>query len=120
MAYETHVRSEEGIFEVRVYGKVDLPGRLKIREDVWRASRENNIDRLLVDLRKADFDMTTAELYDFGATFGEVEMPADARIAAVVQTADFGNKFTIAVAKSKGVRIEVFTGLDKAAEWLKE
>jgi hypothetical protein len=123
MPYEVTEDEAAGIVVVCVRGEATSDEHMNARKEAARLCQTHGYLRLLVDLRdlKTREVLSTAGLYEFGASYEKDGVPAHCRIAHVfprdkAAREDVG--FTTTVALNRGVLIGEFDTVEEARGWL--
>lgn len=79
------LRNIEGeIILAEISGSIDLEDRLEIRARIADACNAHPAPKIIVDYRDSDLQMSVADHYDFGNSFSESGIPADAQIVVLL------------------------------------
>jgi hypothetical protein len=79
------LRNIEGeIILAKISGSIDLEDRLEIRAQVADACNAHPAPKIIIDYRESDLQMSVADHYDFGNSFSESGIPANARIVVLL------------------------------------
>ncbi len=79
------VRNIEGeIIIAEISGEIDLEDRLNIRAQIADACGKHPAPKIIVDHRQSDLQMSVADHFDFGSSFGESGIPAEAKIVVLL------------------------------------
>ena len=123
MPYDVTMDEAAAIVLVRVRGEATDEEHRNARKEAARLCQSQGYRKLLVDLRdlKTREVVSTAGLYEFGASYEKDGVPADTRIAHVFpreKTAREDVGFTTTVALNRGVLIGEFDTVEEARNWL--
>ena len=111
---------EWGVIEVISRGDLDLAEMELERTKVGKMMQKNGFRKILVDDRAITSLPSSVELYQFGSTFWQSELPAKVIVAHVVHKDVLSEmEFLENVAVNRGTNVKTFTDYDDAFTWLK-
>jgi hypothetical protein len=119
LGHTIRVVEDDRIIEIRISGVGDLEEHAAIRDEAVRLCSARKINRILVDLRKAMFEMSAVDKFEFGKSFGAAGFPVAIRIAAVATEEHSAVEFIAAMAQARAFSLRVFLDEDEARGWLK-
>lgn len=101
-------------------GRLDLALCKKLLRETARAIKQSGDDHVLIDLRKADSLLGTADLYQLGIAFVGVSPLREARTAVLTRSQQVDRaEFAALVARNRGARLlRVFAGFEEATTGL--
>ena len=97
-------------------GPTTVQDRVRNRKKTVQFSQENNINKILVDMRGQTSLSNAVDIHDFGETMPETTRGF--QIAIVCTPGDTDAQFIETVAKNRGAFIKLFHSFDKALDWL--
>lgn len=116
MAYGIGV--DGSIVVLEFTGRGDYAEHVASRDKVFELCRENGIRDVLVDIRDAQMNLSTRELYEFGKGLAEALGPQEIRFAVLIRDKDRAPDTAAAIAQAKNVDLRVFLEADEARDWL--
>jgi len=105
---------------VHVDGEVTLPDAKRIAAAAHAAVQEHACRRILVDAREAVVRLSLLDLYELGESASRLMLGAVDGVALVVPAESLQpDRFFERVCQNRGLKLQVFTDLDEAVQWLK-
>jgi|GEM_PF-4364874 len=118
MPHKQSIISDKTILRMKLMGRIDLTERNTIKDEVAGICRMKLLRKILIDVRELDPVTSLIDLYDFGSTLTEIELPFDVKIAGVCKPDDLESTFPVTIAKNKLINISAFPNVRKALHWL--
>jgi len=118
MPHETHVDIGLGVVKVIYHDVVTIEERESVREETAYLVNDHNLKCILVDMRQCEMCLSTIDIFHFGETFDEVDLPQQLKICGVILPDDEDDKLLEIVALSRGTNIRYFTEYEQALKWL--
>ena len=118
MPHETHVDKEHGLVKVIYHGVVTVEEREAVRVETACLVNEYQLISILVDMRQCEMCLSTIDIFHFGQTFDEVNLPPNLKICGIILPDDEDDKLLETVALSRGTNLRYFTEYEKALKWL--
>jgi len=113
------VREDQGIIEVRSYGRVVLEDMLCSQKAVDRIYQERGYTKTLIDVREGTQLPSTVDLFIFGIGLRETYVAHAGKFAIVVSEATKpGLELVAATARKRGVQMMTFSSVKEACAWL--
>jgi len=108
----------DGIVRAEVSGAFNLENAKLFFLRILEHARDHGVDRVLIDTRSIEGDISASARFDFGTFMAEAR-PAPIRIA-LVGSADavWPDRILESVAVNRGVLAKVATDVGEATEWL--
>jgi len=100
-------------------GVVDFESSKKMLTDVAKAKRPPADFDVLIDLRRAQWRLNTADIYYLASALAEIPDAYRSKIAVLVLPgADFKQaEFLEICSKNRGLTVEAFTNFEDAIQW---
>jgi hypothetical protein len=102
--------------QVNTVGPYSLELDLSTIREIAEICSCDNPDKVLVDLRKINTNISIMDRYDIGVEVSSVMRP-EIRVAAVTRL-NLINYMGETVATNRGAKLKVFSKIEKALEWL--
>lgn len=118
MTHETHVDVDLGFVKVIYHGVVTIEERESVREETAYLVNEHQLKCILVDMRQCEMCLSTIDIFHFGQTFDEVNLPPNLKICGIILPDDEDDKLLETVALSRGTNLRYFTEMTQALRWL--
>jgi len=118
MPHETHVDVDLGLVRVIYHGVVMIEERESVREETAHLVNEHQLICILVDMRQCDMCLSTIDIFHFGQTFDEVDLPPNLKICGIILPDDEDDKLLETIALSRGTNLRYFTEYEQALKWL--
>ena len=119
--HSINILEDRGIIEVVTTGDLMLAEMEQERSKAGKIAKETGILRILVDDRGVTSVPSSVELYQFGATFWQSDLPPNVVVAHVVSPDVITEmEFLENVAVNRGTLVKTFIDIDKAFEWLEQ
>jgi hypothetical protein len=113
------VREDQGIIEVRLYGRIVLEDMLRSQRAVDRIYQERGYTKTLIDAREGTQLPSTVDLFIFGIGLRDTYIANAGKFAVLVSEATKpGLELIAATARKRGVQMMTFTSIKEAAGWL--
>ena len=113
------VREDQGIIEVRSYGRIVLEDMLRSQKAVDRIYQERGYTKTLIDVREGTQLPSTVDLFIFGIGLRETYVGNAGKFAIVVSEATRpGLELIAATARKRGVQMMTFSSVEEATGWL--
>jgi len=113
------VREEQGIIEVRSYGRVSIEDMVRSRKTVDRIYQERGYTKLLIDAREELQLPSTVDLFMFGIDLRETFIANVGKFAVVVsEKTKAGLELIAATARRRGIQMMTFASPNEATGWL--
>lgn len=106
----------KGFLEALVSGPYSLDRFKSQMRTAARATKDNRLKALLLDVRGLVGSPSTLDRHELGRS--GVEHQVDFRVAALVTPEQAQDTFASTVARNRGVNVRTFTDRGKALEWL--
>jgi hypothetical protein len=125
MPYEVAIDKANAVVRVRIHGTVSFDENCAARAEAARVLGDTGFHRLFVNLRDLTSNErgSTADCYDFGASYTQSGIPPSIRMAIVLprDPARRSNvKFILTVAANRGMSTREFDDPETAHAWLLE
>ena len=117
----TSIQIKNEILFISVNGKCPMDELQSTQFEASKISKEQGINRILVDLRKANLGLKPFQLFEINKMHGDL-FPVGTKHALIISetTGNPGDdKFVENVAANYGSYLRVFANLEHALEWLK-
>ena len=114
------IKIENNIMSISVVGKCSMDELKSAQFEASNISNEQGINRVLVDLRKANLGLKPFQLFEINKMHSDL-FPVGTKHALIISqtTGNPGDdKFVENVAANYGSYLKVFTDLENAIEWL--
>jgi hypothetical protein len=113
------IREDQGIIEVRSYGRVVLEDMLRSQKAVDRIYQERGYTKTLIDAREGTQLPSTVDLFIFGIGLRDTYVANAGKFAVVVSRATKpGMELIAATARKRGVQMMTFTSIKEATGWV--
>lgn len=120
MPHSFSVAGSPPVVIARVDGRVDLIYLQWVLYECVCQGRHKDIRRFLIDFKRSRLDLADVDVYP-DARYIASELPAGARVSAVVETPDASlQRFANSLAEAGNVFMKILSSEEKAAEWLYE
>ena len=107
-----------GVVRASVSGAFSLDNAKAFFNEIYRRSREEKVDRILIDARGITTDIPTIARFEFGEHMAE-QQPDAIKIALVGSTdMVWPERFLETVSVNRGVNAKVVTEIEDALNWL--
>jgi hypothetical protein len=116
MACELSILPDKSVVLSNLSGPTTIDDRVRNRAKTLEFARENNVNRVLLDMRRQESLSSTVDIHDFAATIPKIT--CGLKIAVVYNSGDAVPKFIETVAKNRGAFIKGFHCFDRALDWL--
>lgn len=114
------VREDQGIIELRSYGRVSIADMVRSRKAVDCLYQERGYTKLLIDAREALQLPSTVDLFMFGIELSETFIANVGKFAVVVsEETRPGLELIAATARRMGIQMMTFASPQEATGWLK-
>lgn len=118
MSHETHVDEGHGVVKVIYHDVVTVEEREAVRVETAYLVNEHQLKCILVDMRQCEMCLSTIDIFHFGESFDEVDLPQQLKICGIILPDDEDDKLLEIVALSRGTNIRYFTEYEQALKWL--
>lgn len=112
------LNKDQGIIEIRSYGKVENSDIENSIRRVTEIYKQSGVNKVIVDTTEQESMPSTLKIYSLFSLF-----PRDLLVAMVVnqEQPTKGNiRFAESVAQNRGIRIKQFNSREDALKWLKK
>jgi len=112
MPVDTYL-AEDNILIAKVFGKINLKDRINILSEISQECAKKQIDRIIIDHRKSQLQMSTLEHYEFGKSLQESEILCKAKFVIILPEAPEDMEsllFSLTVASNRGVNLNTLRG----------
>jgi hypothetical protein len=119
MPETVRIREDQGIIEVRSYGRVVLEDMLRSRKTIDRIYQERGYTKTLIDAREGVQLPSTVDLFMFGIGLGETFVANVGKFAIVVSEKTRSSlEFIASTARKRGIQMMTFASVKEATAWL--
>lgn len=119
MPETVRIREDQGIIEVRSYGRVLLEDMLCSQKKTDRIYQERGYTKTLIDAREAIRLPSTVDLFIFGIGLRETFIANVGKFAVVVSEKTRSSlEFVASTARKRGVQMMTFSSVQEATGWL--
>lgn len=118
MPHETHVDVDVGLVKVIYHDIVTVEEREDVRVETALLVSDYKLKCILIDMRQCEMCLSTMDIFHFGQTFDEVNLPPNLKICGIILPDDEDDKLLETVALSRGTNLRYFTEYEKALRWL--
>ena len=123
MPFSVTYNSPEGLIEMRVRGKLDLPTVQQLALQAAQIAKENDCRRVLSDYREAVLDLSTLQIYDLQNMLADIARTSGLRMEsfkrALVVGADLADfAFFETVSQNRNQTVKLFNNIELAMQWL--
>jgi hypothetical protein len=120
MGYRIDYRADEGVLVVEVQGPLDGDLLGRCTPEMVAMMQKHNCTRVLLDYRAAQPKLSTLEIWERPQAALSLGLPAASWIAMLASERTDDYDFVETVAKSAGLRAEVFVDIHQALGWLQD
>ena len=119
MPETVRIREDQGIIEVRSYGRVLLEDMLRSQKTVDRIYQERGYTKTLIDAREGVQLPSTVDLFIFGIGLRDTYVANAGRFAVLVSEKTKPSlEFIETTARQRGIQMKTFVSVKKAMGWL--
>ena len=119
MPETVRIREDQGIIEVRSYGRVTLEDMLRSQKTVDRIYQERGYTKTLIDAQDEVKLPSTVDLFIFGISLRETFIANVGKFAVVVSEKNRTSlEFIAATARKRGIQMMTFSSVREATGWL--
>ncbi len=122
MPHSVQYNAAEDIIEAHIQGKTGVPELTEAMREIFRNAAWEGCPRILTDLREADLDLTTIEIYHLPEIVKQEAETASLKIyhikRAYVVRQNQDMDFYEDVSVNRGHNVKVFQDSTKARQWL--
>ncbi len=121
MSYKMSIKKESDFLHINVTGVQSRETVTAIAWDVLEACEENEVSKVLVDVREMTGRLVGLDAYEVSALeFPKLQEKGILKRAAVIDLEENSenSRFFETVAVNRGINIRIFSSADEAVDWL--
>jgi hypothetical protein len=121
MKWKIECAEDQKIIMVKTSGLMSLDDKKKLCEEMLAAGRKKNIKAFLVDLKETSLGLSILEIDSLPDIFRKIGFDIKDKVAILVNSDSSNNplfSFLQDVFTLSELRVQVFTDIEEAAEWL--
>lgn len=127
MEYNIQFNEEEQTIHVTAHGKRNVQTDNAMVEEIIQKVVDTGLRKVLIDIRKLDFDLSMAELFQRAKYVREKRLKKGKTSSKVALVYNSGNpkldsdmQFFETTARNRGLPYHVFSDMEKAKNWLQQ
>lgn len=118
MPHSLKIHHEQGFVHLTYSGEVELEERKTAREAVFQACEDQQLSRVLVDMRDSNIRMTEKDVIRFATSFQRAKAIPDYRLACVVSPHNQTENLMAIMINLEGINVKYFMSMEEAVRWL--
>jgi len=119
MPETVRIREDQGIIEVRSYGRIFLEDMLRSQKKVDRIYQEQGYTKTLIDAREEEQLPSTIDLFTYGVDLKGTFVASVGKFAVVVSNKTrSGLEYMEKVVRRRGIQMKTFGSVKRAVNWL--